>query len=97
MSDFQKTDDDKPRLDLWPTEALNAGGRAFGFGAKKYAPGNWRKCPDPARYVAATMRHLAAWNGGELRDAESGLSHLDHAIASLAMLVGLVEQKAGPR
>lgn len=97
MSEFRKADTDKVRLDLWPSEALVAGGRAFTYGAKKYAPGNWALCPDPARYVAATLRHLVAWNGGEVTDDESGLSHLDHALASMAMLVGLVERKSAPK
>ncbi len=94
MSDlpFVKTDGEKPRLDLIPAEAINAMGRAFTYGAKKYAPDNWRKCPDPRRYMAATLRHLVAHNGGETHDAESGLAHLDHAVASLAMLIGLLER-----
>lgn len=89
---FYKADGNKPPLNLIPGEAITAMGRAFGYGARKYAPDNWRKCDDPGRYVAAAMRHLVAWNGGEELDPESGLSHLDHALASMAMLVGLIKK-----
>jgi len=91
---FVKHDENKVRLELIPTEATLALGRAFTYGAKKYAPDNWRKCSDPDRYLGATLRHLVAHQGGELTDKESGLAHLDHAIASLAMLIGLTERLA---
>lgn len=87
---FMKTDSEKPRVDLIPKAAISAMGRAFGYGAKKYAPGNWKKCREPERYAAAAIRHLYDWLDGDGVD-ESGLCSLDHAIASVAMLVGLVE------
>jgi hypothetical protein len=88
---FEKHDQEKIRLDLVPVSAVLAMGRAFTYGAKKYAPDNWRKCDDPNRYYAAALRHLMAWRNGEVADRESKLSHLDHALASLAMLHGIAK------
>lgn len=84
-----KNDAGKPDLSLFPREAIEAGSRAFMFGEKKYTRDNWRKGISKERLIAATLRHLFAWKDGELSDPESNLSHLDHAMASLAMLVTL--------
>ena len=54
------------------------------FGAQKYAPGNWLKVSEPhERYTNAALRHLVARIEGEVRDPESGLPHLAHAVCSL--------------
>lgn len=81
-----KNDSQKPDLSLIPTDALLGMGQALTYGANKYARHNYRDGINYSRLVAATMRHLSAWNEGENNDSESGLSHLDHAMASLAML-----------
>jgi len=60
------------------------------YGARKYAPDNWRKVQDAdSRYFAAARRHLNAWQQGELVDDESNLSHLAHAITSLMFVLQL--------
>lgn len=81
-----KNDQSKPDLSLIPTDALWGMAAALTYGAKKYDRHNFREGIAFSRLVAATMRHLSAWNEGENTDSETGLSHLDHAIASLAML-----------
>jgi Domain of unknown function (DUF5664) len=81
-----KADSLKPDLSLIPTDAIWGTAAALSYGANKYARHNFRKGIAYSRLVAATMRHLTAWNEGEELDSESGLSHLDHAMASLAML-----------
>lgn len=86
---FKKDDSEKLRLDLLPPEAIEALGRALTYGARKYGPDNWRKCKDPWRYTAALLRHIFSHMAGEKTDRESGLSHLDHAIACIAMLIGV--------
>lgn len=62
--------------------------RAFGYGAKKYARGNYLMAEDSPetfyRYVGAALRHHAA--GDEKLD-ESGLPHWCHEQASLLMLL----------
>lgn len=47
------------------------------FGAKKYAPDNWKKVPNRRqRYVDALIRHSIAYAKGEKIDVECGKSHL---------------------
>ena len=87
-----KYDGDKPRLDLVPGEAVLAMGRAFTYGANKYEAHNWRKGIKHSRLYAACLRHLTAYWMGETHDPESGLSHIDHAMANLAMLISTTDK-----
>jgi hypothetical protein len=85
-----KHDGEKPRWDLLPIEALEPVVEVLGLGARKYGDRNWAEVPDaPRRYFAATMRHLTAWMLGEKRDAESGQSHLAHAVCCLLFIMAL--------
>jgi hypothetical protein len=81
-----KFDDNKLRYDLVPVGALKGLTEVITYGAKKYAPDNW-KLIDKERYVAATMRHFEAWRGGEQCDEESGFNHLYHVMANIAFLI----------
>jgi Domain of unknown function (DUF5664) len=86
----EKFDGDKPRWDLLPMQAVRAAVLVLTYGARKYAPDNWRKVPDArARYYAAAMRHLSAWWTGEKLDPESGHQHLAHALCCLLFLAEL--------
>jgi hypothetical protein len=89
----------KVPLALLPLRALFGMARVFGYGAKKYAPGNFLKATlaDGAaqRYHSAMLRHLAeiqepdgTWSRESLAvlDGESGLPHLDHLICGMVML-----------
>lgn len=79
-----KGDAGKVRLDLLPFAALEDVARVLEYGAKKYQPQGWRHVADGHdRYVAAALRHLHAYAGGEVLDRESGLSHLAHAACSI--------------
>ena len=82
-----KYDDGKPRVDLVPGELIRAAGRAFGYGADKYEDHNWRGGIKHSRLYASLLRHLTAYWDGQTLDEESGLSHLDHAVANLAMMI----------
>jgi hypothetical protein len=85
-----KADAGKDRWDLLPTNAVREVVKVLTFGAKKYAPENWRKVPDArARYYAATWRHLTAWYEGERSDQETGLHHLGHAGCCVLFLLAL--------
>ena len=88
---------EKPRLDLIPLTALTYMALGLQEGARKYGSASWREVEsvDLAQYVAATMRHLMAYADGEDVDAESGNPHLAHAMASLAIMVDLIEQGNG--
>ena len=56
-------------------------------GASKYGRHNYRAVGVRASvYYDATMRHLMGWWEGEDIDADSGLSHVTKAIASLVVL-----------
>lgn len=84
----RKDDNGKPRTDLLPPLAILKTAECFGYGAKKYAPENWRKVPDlKARYTAAALRHLFKFQAGEVNDEESGLPHLSHALVSLLFVL----------
>lgn len=92
-----KHDTGKPALDLVPRELSEAAGRAFGFGATKYGRGNWLKGGlSQGRILAGLLRHVTAYNSGEDLDPESGLCHLDHAAACLAMLTATRARNLGP-
>lgn len=82
-----KNDGEKIDLTLVPIEAQEAIARAMMYGAKKYGRGNYRLSGMAwSRLIAACLRHLGTFLYDGSPDPESGLSHLDHALASLAML-----------
>lgn len=74
-----KDDSNKNQLDLLPVFPLWEIGRVYSYGAVKYAPDNWRRGISYRRIIAAVLRHLYKWLGGEQLDPESGLPHLGHA------------------
>lgn len=74
----QKADKDKLPLDLLDPAALEGIAAVLAFGAKKYAPHNWRQGFKWSRLVAAMLRHTFAIMRGEYTDPESGLPHIDH-------------------
>jgi hypothetical protein len=67
--------------------------RVLEFGARKYAPNNWRKGMSWSRLVGAALRHLAAFERGEICDPETGLPHLGHLGCCLMFLI--VYQREG--
>jgi hypothetical protein len=75
-------------LHLWPATATAAGCLGMLDGAMKYGRANWRVSGVRASvYFDAACRHLNAWFEGEAADPDSGLPHLSHALACLAILV----------
>lgn len=82
-----KFDQDKLPLHLLSTEAMNQTAAVLQFGAQKYAEHNWRKGFAWSRPLAAAMRHITAFNNGEDKDPESGLSHLAHAACCIMFLL----------
>ena len=58
------------------------------FGANKYTPEGWKSVPEPKeRYMNALMRHVFAYMHGEIKDPETGLSHLAHAAWNVLALL----------
>lgn len=52
------------------------------FGAKKYAPDNWKKGFDQKEILESLQRHLAKLFDGEEIDSESGLHHIGHIMCN---------------
>jgi hypothetical protein len=84
-----KFDSEKTPLDLLDPYAIDQLGRVLAFGAKKYGRNNWRGGIGSGRLIAAALRHLFAFLGGEVSDSESGLHHIAHAMCCCMMLLGL--------
>lgn len=82
-----KFDQDKLPLHLLSTEAMNQTAAVLAFGAEKYAEHNWREGFAWSRPLSAAMRHITAFNAGEDKDPESGLSHLAHAACCIMFLL----------
>jgi len=79
----------KVPLYLWPSSATALGCMAFLSGALKYGRNNFRASGGVSakELYGACLRHLALWFDGESIDPESGINHLGHALASIAILV----------
>lgn len=82
----RKNDTGKPRISLIPKDAIWGMANGLTYGEKKYGTHNFRNGIQYSRLADACFRHLTAWLECENIDKESGNSHLDHALASLAML-----------
>ena len=90
----KKYDNDKLRWSLLPLGALQDVVKVLEFGAKKYAPDNW-KYVDQAeeRYWNAAMRHIIAYKLESPADSETGLSHLAHAVCCLLYIQQLDKEE----
>jgi hypothetical protein len=86
-SEGRKADIGKLRYSLLPPSIWQVI-RVLEYGARKYAPDNWKKVPDAeTRYFDALHRHLAAWRAGEVNDEESGLPHIAHVACNALFLL----------
>jgi hypothetical protein len=78
----------KAQLHLIPLAALESCAGALALGRAKYGERNWANAsPGSSTYISASLRHILAWQSGEDNDPESGLSHLGHAMAGLAIML----------
>lgn len=76
----------------FPQIALLHGVHAMMDGARKYGPYNWReKAISASIYIDACIRHLNAWYDGEENAEDSGVHHLGHAMACIAILLDALE------
>lgn len=94
---------DKLPLHLWPTTATILGCLALADGAFKYGRQNFRAGAARASiYYDAARRHLDAYFEGEDVDFDSGLPHLAHVLACVAIVIDagvagtLVDDRAFP-
>lgn len=82
----QKFDGGKPDLSIIPYEAMEGVSAALMYGEKKYGRFNYKNGIEYTRLISAALRHLYKFLQGVDIDDESGLNHIDHALANLAML-----------
>ncbi len=76
----------KPPVALVPPSFEIFVSQAMKLGAKKYGPYNWRKEKvSLMTYLAAARRHIDQFIDGEDLDTESGVNHLAHAAACMAI------------
>ena len=79
-----KYDSDKIQMELLPLRELREVAKVLTYGAKKYAPENWKKVPNmKERYTGALLRHLTEYREGNKFDPEAGSWKLRH-IAQVA-------------
>ncbi len=84
----RKFDSDKTDYSLVPLKSLKEVTDILTFGARKYAPENWRYVEDRGnRYWSAAMRHMISWKEGDKLDDETGKNHLAHALCCLMFLL----------
>lgn len=78
----------KPPLHLIPLNAKIVLSMAMKNGKDKYGPFNWRDLDIQASaYIGAAQRHIDLWwDCGEENAKDSGVHHLGHAMATLAIL-----------
>lgn len=86
----RKKDTGKPPLAIIPRAALEVEAQAFAEGKKAsgYSQHSHREPVESyIRIASAALRHLTAWIDGEINDPTTGVNHLGHARANLAMLI----------
>lgn len=78
----------KPAIGLIPPAALIYMAKAMQHGADKYGSFNWReKAVRSTIYIDAAMRHLLRYLDGEDIDTDSGVPHIAHVAACMAVLM----------
>lgn len=82
-----KHDQHKPDYSLLTSAMLEPMTRALMYGEGKYSRGNFKAGFENIRLTSAALRHIFAYLDREEQDPESGISHLGHAMAALAMLL----------
>lgn len=77
----------KSRLGLVPPALMITVAPAFANGAEKYGAYNWRdESISLSVYLEASLRHIFAFMDGEDIATDSGLDHLAHAAACMAII-----------
>ena len=81
----------KAPLGVVPASLVPFVAPAMAVGANKYGPYNWRAQKVQAMtYVEAAQRHLLAWVDGQEVAEDTGVHHIAHALAGLAILADAI-------
>lgn len=91
----RKDDANKLPWELLPPDAVEEILKVLAFGAAKYDRRNWEKGMAWSRPFAALMRHMWAWQQGEDKDPETGISHLAHAGCCILFLLAYEKRGIG--
>jgi len=90
---FKKYDNEKIKYSLVPSKTYAEIASILTFGANKYGKDNWKLCKDVDRFMDAAIRHIESYRNGDIKDIESGISHLSHAITNLIFINELKGEK----
>jgi hypothetical protein len=85
----------KPRWSLVHFKSLEPMIRVLEFGAKKYAPENWKKGLIKKEILESMQRHLGALIDGEEVDSETGISHMGHIQCNAMFYNYMVDNNLG--
>lgn len=81
-------DDGKAALAVLPWAALDAMAAAQAYGERKYGDFyNYRKGMEATRNLSCAIRHIRDFIEGQDLDAESGVTHLGHAMVRLGYVL----------
>lgn len=84
----------KPQWNLVDLPSFEPMVRVLEYGAKKYAPHNWKKGLPITEIYDSLQRHLIAFMGGEDNDPESGLPHIGHIQCNIMFMAYMFKNKA---
>ena len=86
-----KQTDGKIRLTLVDFKFIQEIAKVREYGTAKYGSDfSWRD-NKPSDYKDSVLRHVYAYNSGEINDPESGIHHLAHAACNCMFLMALEE------
>lgn len=80
----------KPKLSMYPTNAMIEVTKVWEKGLEKYPKDNWKQLYGPETIPAvldSALRHIIEMLDGNHFDKESGLLHAAHAICNLQMAI----------
>ena len=94
-STFSKDDTGKARVELIESDFVLGIGKVLTYGASEYGAHNWKLGNSPEdieRIKGALYRHFLKYQGGEITDPDTGLSHL-YAIGCNAMFLDYFDRQ----
>lgn len=85
----ERKNEGKNPLELVPASLIFAVGEVLGKGAEKYSEHNWARGMLWSKPLGCALRHLMKWHSPfhSDYDEETGLNHLWHVAANIAMLI----------